>query len=722
MKRQSALSVIILFSGIVNAQGQDYVVNCNPLLFPQQTLSNDTQNLDISADHSQGNHGNYLLTGDASVNSSEYYLAADKINLQKNTKTSEASGNVRFQNKRIMLTANKATVKKQGTKTHSVFEQTKFHYPQNKLNGQAQKITNDGNKQTLDSVSYTLCPIGNTDWVMKATKMTFDSEANQGVAKDVTIELMGVPIFYYPHYEWKLKGRSSGFLAPMLAIFDDSGNGKNGYQIRIPYYFNIAPDRDFLLTLNQVSTRGQVIEGKYRQLIDNQLTNNGRIEIEGHYLDKDKVSKERRWYFDTKLNLSLNDKTKFNIITKRASDPQYFKEISHDNTSATELTSSANLAYNNKEKNLDISIFTESEQLLGRRYDKKDAQYTKSPEISINKKVEGLDGRKVNFSIVNTKFKTKNLSEETGTRTHAQALFTRDIKTNAYSIQPKFEISKTKYAMDGTTNEDRSIYNFGIDAQLFFERNTHLFGKNLTQTLTPRLAYNYTPYKNQDALPKFDSEEITNSYEGLFSGREYAGLDRINKMNDVTFGLESDFIDQKTGETYLTLKVAQAYYLNKKNNKDYSNIITGADFSMGKLTFNNSLEYDTDTNKVEKHYNTLNYTSNARKFITLTHGDDGEKKSVDLYYTSPFITDKTHVFAGANRSLTDSMNIKKTVGITYESCCWAVRVAHFKEITDTGKADRVTKFEFTLKNLASTDASLTAHLKENIPNYLGNLE
>jgi lipopolysaccharide assembly outer membrane protein LptD (OstA) len=32
---------------------------------------------------------------------------------------------------------------------------------------------------------------------------------------------MGVPIFYYPQYEWKLKGRSSGFLAPTLATFDD---------------------------------------------------------------------------------------------------------------------------------------------------------------------------------------------------------------------------------------------------------------------------------------------------------------------------------------------------------------------------------------------------------------------------------------------------------------------------------------------------------------------
>ncbi len=714
MKKQSALSAIILFSGIVNAQGQDYVVSCNPLLFPQQTLSKDTQNLDVGADHSEGSNGNYLLTGGASINSSEYYLAADKIKLQKSTKTSEANGNVKFQNKRIMLTGHKATIKKQGANTHSAFEQVKFHYPEGKLNGQAQKITNDGNEQTLDSVSYTLCPVGNTDWVMKAEKMTLNAEANQGVAKDVTVELMGVPIFYYPHYEWKLKGRSSGFLAPMLATFDDSGNGKSGYQIRIPYYFNIAPDRDFLLTLNHVSTRGETIEGKYRQLIDN-----GRVEIEGHYLNKDKVSKKKRWYLDSKLDLSLTEKTKLNIVTKRVSDKQYFKEVSYNNTGATELTSSVNLAYENKEKNINAAIFAESEQLVGNN---NDAGYTRTPEISINKKVEGLRGREVNFSIVNTKFKHKTKSSsETGTRTHAQAVFTRDTKTNAYSLQPKFEISKTKYAMDDNTDEERSIYSFGVDAKLFFERDTHLLGKDVLQTLTPRLAYNYTPYKNQNALPNFDSEEIGSTYEGLFSGKEYTGLDKISKTNDITFGLESDFIDQKTGETYLILKAAQAYYLDKKNGKDHSNIITGADFTMGKFTFNNTLEYNTDANKVAKRHSALSYISNARKFITLTHGDDGEQRSVGLYGAYP-VTQKVHVFAGLNRSLTDSINSKKTLGIAYESCCWAVRVAHFKEITDTNTFDDVTKFEFVFKGLTSTSASLTTRLEKEIPNYLANLE
>jgi LPS-assembly protein len=53
----------------------------------------------------------------------------------------------------------------------------------------------------------------------------------------------------------------------------------------------------------------------------------------------------------------------------------------------------------------------------------------------------------------------------------------RNIETSAYSIKPKFTLSKTKYLMNDKANEDRSIYSFNIDSKLLLERNTYLFGK-----------------------------------------------------------------------------------------------------------------------------------------------------------------------------------------------------------------------------------------------------
>lgn len=722
MKKQLAFSVIFLLSGISNAQEQGYAINCGetPLLFPKQLLSKDFANLDITADQTKhDSKGNYLLTGNASLNSSQYYLSADKIKIQKHTKTSSASGNVKFQSDKIMITGNKAVVKKQAGKRFSSFEQVKFHYPKIKINGQAQKIVDDGTKQTFDSATYSLCPIGNTDWMIKAEKITLDTAENRGIAKNMTLEFMGVPIFYAPHHEWALKGRASGFLSTGFGDYKESDVSKDkGYQLRIPYYFNIAADRDFLLTLNQLSTRGSVIEGEYRQLL-----NKGRVEIEGHYLNKDDISKEKRWLIDAKLNLALSKNIKLETLTKRVSDKQYFKEITHNNISLDTLQSYVNLTYKNN--GLGVSVFSESEQLVNNGT----AEYTRTPEVAISKTIKGLGGRSIDLSLINTKFKHKT-SVNTGVRTHAQAKFTRKITNNAYALTPKLTLSKTKYTMDNTSNQERSIYSFGLDSEWFFERDTKLFGKSITQTLTPRLAYNYTPRENQSALQNFDTEEKGGSYEELFSGEKFTGIDKISSNNSITLGLESDFVDEKTGDTYLSLKIAQARYLNDTAvniagnlvaQKEHSNIIAGADLTLGNVAFDNSLHYNPDTDEVDKYNSALSYVSSPRKFITLTRGDDGEQKSAGVYAAYP-ITQKIHLFAGVNHSLTDSITNRKTTGFAYESCCWAVRVAQINEHLTGNNYDKITKFEMVFKGLTSSDSGLAERLKKEIPNYLVDLD
>ncbi|CAC9608576.1 LPS-assembly protein LptD @ Organic solvent tolerance protein precursor [uncultured Gammaproteobacteria bacterium] len=723
MRKQLVLFTLVLLPGMINAQERGYAISCGstpPLLFPKQVLATDSKDIKVVADHSESSKGNYLLTGNASLNSAEFYLSADKITVEKNAEVSGASGNVKFQSKQVMLTADNIFIKKQNKATQSIFEQAQYHYTDTKINGKAKKIVNDGSKQIFDSMTYSLCPIGNTDWQMKADKVTLNPKTNYGIAKNVTIEFMGIPIFYTPHYEWVLKGRDSGFLMPSIGSYTESDSSKNnGYQFRIPYYFNLAPNRDFLLILNQLTTRGSVIEGKYRQLL-----NKGRIEIEGHYLNKDKIKKDNRWLLNTQLNLSLNKETELTLITNRVSDRAYFKEIAHENTDKSALMSSINVGYENKKNNLSASIFAENEQLLSGN-----TEYTRVPEISISKKVINPNNREINFSTISTKFKHKDPTKETGTRLHTQAAFVRNIETSAYSIKPKFTLSKTKYLMDDKANEDRSIYSFNIDSKLLLERNTYLFGKNSIQTLTPRLAYNYTPERNQSALANFDSEKINESYENLFSGKKFTGLDRISKTNDIVIGLESDFINKKTGATYLTLKIAQARHLNdttlnKEGNlvsqKKYSNIATDAELTLDKFTLGNTLQYDPNTSKIAKSSSLLGYVVSPKKFINFTHSNDGEQRSAGIYGAYP-VTQKIHLFAGINRSLTDSINNKKTAGIAYESCCWAVRIVRFNEYTGADTYDKITKFELILKGLASSDSTLAKRLKKEIPNYLTDL-
>ena len=703
------------------------------LLFPKQTLSTDTESLDVLADRSEiSKKDSYLLTGNVSLNSSDYYLAADKVNIIKSSKTSTASGNVKFQDNELMFTGNKAVIKKQDGITHTTLDQVNFHYPASKINGQAQKVTNDGTQQVFSSASYSLCPLGNTDWRMKADQITLNSKTNKGTAEDVTVEFLGVPIFYSPHHEWVLEGRGSGFLAPSFGSYDESvASEENNYQVRIPYYFNIAPDRDLLLTLNHLSSRGSIVEGVYRQLIaKGDYWKEGRFEVEGHYLNEDDITNNKRWLLNSKINLSVNDKTDINIATNRVSDADYFKDIAHNNTSASSLHSQIDASYKDDERNLALSLFAETEQLVNGG----SAAYTRAPELSISKSFEGLSGRNINLSLVSTKFARKDgntTTKKTGLRTHAQASFKRSISTDAYSLTPSLNLSTTDYALDNSADQDRSIYSFGIDSKLFLERETNLFGVDLIQTLTPRLAYNYAPKRAQGSIPIFDSEDKNDSYEGLFSGQKFTGIDRVNNANDFTLGLESEFINEETGEIYASLNIAQAFYgddqvVSSTINTDYdtrrkySDIAASADFAWDRFTFNNALQYDPETSKIDKRDSAITYQLNPRKFLTIAHHDDNGAKSAELYGAYPINT-QMHVFAGINRSITDSITNKETTGIAYESCCWAIRLAHFKKHISENDYDYVTDFELVLKGLASTSPSLSKELEENIPNYLANL-
>ena len=726
MKKSLTLCSFALLSGLANAQG--YVLNCedNRLLFPKQTLSND-ENLDVVADRSEITKGDtYLLSGNVSLNSSAYYLSADEIKIKKSDKTSTAKGHVQFQNDELMLIGDSAVVKKQADTTHTTLNQVQFHYPDTKINGQAQQVVNDGTMQVFDDASYSLCPLGNTDWQMKANQITLNSTTNRGVANDVVVEFLGVPVFYTPHHEWVLEGRGSGFLAPTFGRYSESdpsdiNDSRLGdYKVRIPYYFNLAPDRDFLLTLNQLSSRGSVVEGKYRQLIaSNKYLDKGRFEVEGHYLNEDDITNNKRWLLNSTIDLSINDKTELSLVTNRVSDKDYFKEIAHSNTSATALHSHIDLTYADEAQDLNMAVFAETEQLINSG----SAAYTRAPEVSISKSFKGMDNRQMDLSLVSTKFQHQT-STDTGVRTHAQANFSRPITTNAYSLTPKLNLFSTDYALDNAADENRSIYSFGLDSKLFLEREVNLFGTDLIQTLTPRLAYNYTPSKANPSV-NFDSADKNDSYEGLFSGQKFTGIDVINKANDFTFGLESDFIDEETGDTYLSLKSAQSFYGDaispNGTDRKYSDIALSADFGLNDFTFNNTLQYDPETNKIDKRDSSMSYLLNPRKFLTLAHHDNAGVKSAELYGAYP-ITQQVHVFAGLNRSITDSITNKETTGVAYESCCWALRLAHFKKHVSGNDYDYVTNFELVLKGLASTSPGLSRRLEDEMPNYLANLD
>ena len=126
------------------------------------------------------------------------------------------------------------------------------------------------------------------------TLSNLNLEKNRGIADNAKVVFYGLPIFYLPKYSWVLEGRGSGFLTPSYDSYTDTSQTENSYSLRVPYYFNIAPDRDLILALTYMSSRGFIYEGKYRQLIAPKITEEDEhslLEIETKYLSDDKITK-----------------------------------------------------------------------------------------------------------------------------------------------------------------------------------------------------------------------------------------------------------------------------------------------------------------------------------------------------------------------------------------------------------------------------------------------
>ena len=61
--------------------------------------------------------------------------------------------------------------------------------------GNATSARREGARQTdLNGVTFTTCPVGNSDWLIQADSMSLDHEVGRGTARDLTLRYKNVPL------------------------------------------------------------------------------------------------------------------------------------------------------------------------------------------------------------------------------------------------------------------------------------------------------------------------------------------------------------------------------------------------------------------------------------------------------------------------------------------------------------------------------------------------
>ena len=263
MKKHLILSILALSAFSTQADGvnltctpyQPLCVNCPAYqtLFPLEEFTDDSESLDIEADKSEiiANEA-YHFSGDVKLRSDSHFLAADDIEVFPSDNSTLAKGNVRFQDDSYLITSDILSAKKEGNKL--IATATDAYYQDISVgpggaNGYTETISKTPTSVFLTNATYSLCPINENDWLIDADSIELNLEKNRGIADNATVVFYGLPIFYLPKYSWVLEGRGSGFLTSSYDSYTETSQTKRSYSLRVPYYFNIAPDRDLVVAL-----------------------------------------------------------------------------------------------------------------------------------------------------------------------------------------------------------------------------------------------------------------------------------------------------------------------------------------------------------------------------------------------------------------------------------------------------------------------------------------
>jgi len=559
-------------------------------------------------------------------------------------------------------------------------EQPEYFFVNEDINahGKAQRLVAESrDKVRVEEATYTNCEVGDEDWYMRVKTLDLDRSRDLGVARNASVVFKGVPILYSPYLDFSLSGsRKSGLLPPAIGQ-----TAASGFEVTLPYYFNIAPNYDATLAPRYMAKRGTQIKGQFRYL---QPKLSGEVRAE--YLDHDRVREETRYAFALRHNQKFSTNTSGYATMLGVSDDFYFIDLS-DQIAATSLTNlprEGGLSYNGGWWNLSARV--QKFQTLQDPLNPVAPPYERVPQVTfVATRPTGI-GLDMNVTGELVDFQHPTLIS--GRRDTVYPSFSLPLRNSAFYITPKVGYHYTRYTFDENAqpNETRELPIYSVDSGVTFERDTNVFGANFTQTLEPRLYYVYIPFRDQDSLPNYDSGEAVFDMAQLFWENKFTGGDRINDADEVTAALTSRFIDPRTGNERLRFVLGQRYYFAEQlvtlnlppRDANRSDVLLGAGGAVATAWwFDSFLQYGAVDDQVVRSNHVLRYRPEPGKVINMAYRFTRQiQEQVDFSTQWP-VTAKLSGLARWNYSIQNEKILEGLAGLEYNAGCWTTRlVAH----------------------------------------------
>lgn len=659
--------------------------------------------------------GTSTLYGNVIIQNNDILFNANNASFNKNTNLVTANGNVVLSSQNSIL---KSESIQYNIKDHSgLIDNAEYEFGSEGAHGKSKQIKQiDKDKLELNNATYTSCPVSVDSWHFASSKISLDKKTQIGSAKNVTLRVGDVPVFYFPWLNFPLNNqRLSGFLAPRARLQSNAG-------VSLPYYFNLAPNYDATVTLSTLRHRGLKLDTEFRY-----LTKRHQGIINYEIIPEDiSHNKDQRDYFEIQHNTKLDKYTQIKLVAEGVSDKDYFDDFSTSLEDSTRSALQRRLEITRVEGDWSASTAIEDYQIL----DVHDAPYARLPEIKLtyHPKSKPLDF-KVGLDTELVYFDKDNAT--TGTRADIKLFASKKWGTEAWFIKPKLSLQHTLYSLNSSDNKiiNRTLPIFTLDSGLFFDGEITLNNKKYTQTLEPRLFYTKTPYKNQSDIPIFDTAKINFSATNqLFSENRFTGKDRIGDTNQLTFAVTSRIQDRQQGKELFKVSIGQSFsFADKKVTLPGGTIQTGRRSNLvlemsGRL--NERLRVsatgllDKDKKDIPSFELRLNYHDKKKRIANISYRKlDTELKQFTFSGALP-LTDKWSMVASVDQDVENNRNLQTLLGFEYQDCCWKTRIVAKRYLTADNKHYETPVFlEFELKGLGSLGTGASREINENIYGY-----
>ncbi len=128
-----------------------------------------------------------------------------------------------------------------------------FTYPPRNGRGEASLVEFLGNEQArMEDARFTTCAPGDDAWWVQVESVEVDALEESATASTAKLYFQGVPILASPILGFPVGDRRrSGFLTPSFGLSSTLGT-----DIRMPYYWNIAPNYDYTIAPRLMTKRG----------------------------------------------------------------------------------------------------------------------------------------------------------------------------------------------------------------------------------------------------------------------------------------------------------------------------------------------------------------------------------------------------------------------------------------------------------------------------------